>query len=583
MSEIKIIKETIINNLKETIKKEFGEDKISGLEFDLETPPEAKMGDFGWACFKLANKIKKSPEEIAKILSSNIKSDEIIEKAVNIGPYLNFFLNKEKWFAITINEILEKKENFGRGNIGQGKKILIEFSSPNTNKPQHLGHLRNNLLGASLANLFESLNYEVIRVNLINDRGIHISKSMLAYQKWGENKTPETEKMKGDHFVGKFYNLFEEKVKEDPHLLEEAQMLLKKWEEGDQETWQLWQKMNGWAMEGFHQTYEKLKIKFDKWYYESETYKIGKKIVLDALAKNLCYQREDGAIEIDLSNYRLGKKVLIRADGTAIYITQDLGLAKLKYDEYKPDLSLYVVGSEQEHHFKVLFKVLEIFGFDWVKNCYHLSYGLVFLPEGRMKSREGKVIEIDKLLPEVKNIAKGEILKRDKEISPQELEERAEKIALASIKFSFLKINPTENILYHPEEEISFEGATGPYLQYTYARILGILKKLPPTDNQLSTTDLDYSVLKEPLEIEILKLLFNFPEVVEKSALSYNPSYLANFLLKLAQTFNTFYHQLPVLTARKKVRQARMALIKSVAQVLKNGLGLLGIDVLEKM
>lgn len=581
MFDIKTFKEIIVLNLKKLIEKEFTPSALENLDLKIETPPQSEMGDLSLACFQLAKKLKKKPESVAKLLAKEIKFDEIIEKVVAVGPYLNFFLQPSKWFTLTLNEILEKKDKFGSSEIGKDKLVMIEFSSPNTNKPQHLGHLRNNLLGASLANLFKNLGYKVIRANLINDRGIHIAKSMLAYQKWGEGKTPESEKIKGDYFVGKFYTLFEEKVKENPDLLNEAHLLLKKWEEGDQKVWQLWQKMNSWAIQGFQETYRRLGIEFDKWYYESEIYKLGKEIVNEALKKNLCYQREDGAIEIDLSRYQLGKKVLMRADGTSIYITQDLGLAKLKYDEYKPDLSLYVVGSEQNHHFKVLFKILEIFGYPWVKNCYHLSYGLVFLPAGKMKSREGKVVEIDELLNEVKKNAKAEILKREKNISPKDLEERAEKIALASLKFFFLKFSPEEDIFYDPEKEVSFEGATGPYLLYTYARIQGILKKSEFQEQNLEA--IDYSLLKEKEEKEILKILFNFPEVFEKSAFNYNPSFLSNYLLKLAQTFNTFYHQHQVLTAEKEIRKARLVLIKAVAQVLKNGLNTLGIEVLERM
>ncbi|MCX7778678.1 MAG: arginine--tRNA ligase [Patescibacteria group bacterium] len=581
MFDIKTFRETIILNLKKVIEEEFGSSILEDLDFKIELPPQPEMGDLSYPCFLLGRKLKMKPERVAKFLARKINLNEIVERVAANGPYLNFFLQPTKWFQTTLNEILEKKDNFGTSQVGQGKTVMIEFSAPNTNKPQHLGHLRNNFLGASLANLFKNLGYQVIKANLINDRGIHIAKSMLAYQKWGENKTPESEHLKGDHFVGKFYTLFETKVKEKPELLKEAQEILKKWEAGDQEVWQLWQKMNGWAIQGFQETYRKLGIDFDKWYYESEVYKLGKEMVNEALKNNLCYQREDGAIEIDLSNYQLGKKVLIRADGTSIYITQDLGLAKLKYDEYKPDLSLYVVGSEQRHHFKVLFKILEVFGYPWVKNCFHLAYGLVFLPAGKMKSREGIVVEIDELLAEVKKIAKSEILKREKDISPKILEERAEKIALASLKFFFLKFTPEEDIFYEPEKEISFEGATGPYLQYAYARIQSILEKSDWREENLAT--IDYSFLKEKEEKEILKFLFNFPEVLEKSAFYYNPSFLANYLLQLAQAFNTFYHRYQVLTAEKDIREARLVLIKAVAQVLKNGLSILGIEVLERM
>lgn len=580
MFDIKSLKEQIILNLKKAIGIKFGENILAETDFELESPPDIKFGDFSWGCFKLAKKTGKKPNEIAKILAKSTQANDFVEKIVEEGPYLNFHLYKDKWFRLTLTEILEEGEKFGEDELGKDKTILIEFSEPNPNKPMHLGHLRNTLLGDSLANLFKKLGYLVIRVNLINDRGIHIAKSMLAYKIWGEGKTPESEKKKPDYFVGDFYSLFDIKVKENPTLLDQAQEMLKKWENSDQETWALWQKMNKWAMDGFNQTYQKLGVNFDKWYYESETYKIGREIVKEALDKKLCYQREDGAIEVDLSAYGLDKKVLIRADGTSIYITQDLGLAKLKNKEYKPDSSFYVVGSEQKYHFQVLFKILEIFGFDWVKKCRHLSYGLVFLPEGKMKSREGKVVEADNLIQEVQQIAKGEILKREKDILPNELEERAEKIALASIKFFFLKFTPEEDVHYEPKKEISFEGATGPYLQYTYARIQGIIKK----SNKKNDNDkIDFSTLGKKEEIEILKLLYNFPEIIKKSAISYNPSYLANFLLELAQKFNTFYHQCPVLQAEEKIVQARLSLITSVAQVFKNGLKILGIETLDHM
>lgn len=594
------IKEKIILSLRKAIKEKFGEEVLSELNFELEIPPNLEFGHFSWKCFGLAKLVKKKPEQVAEDLASFIDQlNDQIEKIVNLGGYLNFFLDKKKWFSLTITDILTKADNFGQEKIGKGKTVLIEFSEPNPNKPMHLGHLRNTLLGASIANLFKAIGYKTIRANLINDRGIHITKTMLAYKLWGENKTPESENQKPDYFVGYFYSLFNKKVEENPKLLEQAQEILKKWEGLDQETWRLWQKVNKWAMDGFQETYRKLRIEFDKWYYESETYKLGKEIVKTALNKNFCYQREDGAIEIDLTKEGFDKKVLIRADGTSIYITQDIGLAKLKHQEFKPDLSLYVVGSEQNYHFQILFKILEIFGFSWVKNYFHLSYGLVFLPEGKMKSREGKVVEIDQFIQEIKLIAKAEILKREKDILPKELEERAEKIALASIKFFFLKFNPKEDIYYFPEKEVSFEGATGPYLQYTYARIQGIIKKSlninldkekeleekkgPKQSCLLITNNIDFSSLKSNEETCLLSLLFAFPETIKKAAFSYNPSLLANYLFDLAQKFNTFYHCCPVLSSQEKIKKARLALIVAVNQVLKNGLKILGIEILDKM
>lgn len=573
------IKEKIIFNLKKTIEDNFGKDILEEKDFLIELSKENQFGDFSWSSFKLAKKINKKPNQVASELAHLMEAMEIIEKIESIGPYLNFYLNKEKWFQLVLSEVIEQEEKFGQWENKNPQKIIVEFSAPNTNKPQHLGHLRNALLGDSLSNIFKQIGQKVTRANLINDRGIHITKSMLAYQIWGENKTPETEHKKPDHFVGYFYSLFDQKAKENPKLLTQAQEMLKKWEESDQEVWALWQRMNGWAMKGFEETYKKLSITFDKWYYESETYKLGREIVKKSLEKKICYQREDGAIEIDLEKYGLGKKILIRADGTSIYITQDLGLAKLKYDEYKPDLSLYVVGSEQNYHFQVLFAVLKEFGFDWVDNCHHLSYGLVYLPEGKMKSREGKVVEVDDLIYQVKQIAKGEILKREKDILPTELETRSEKITLASIKFFFLRFKPEEDIYYNPNQEVSFEGATGPYLQYTYARIQGILIKKSITKEE----KVDFSLLGNQEEITLLRLIYNFPEVIQQSAQLYNPAHLANYLLELCQKFNSFYHQHHILQGEEKLKKARLVLIKSVAQVLKNGLGILGIEVLERM
>jgi arginyl-tRNA synthetase len=575
---------SIKNHLINSIKNNFP-DLPTDLKIDLEIPPNPKMGDLGVGCFNLGKFLKKSPEKIAQFLASQIKPDEIIEKVKAEGPYLNFFLKKEIWFKTVCEEILKKGKNFGNLKIGKKEKILIEYSAPNTNKPQHLGHLRNNFLGMSVANLFSCLGFKVIKVNVINDRGIHICKSMLAYKKWGENKTPEEDKLKGDHFVGKFYVLFEEEAKKNPKLLEEAYDLLRKWEKKDEETLILWQKLNKWALKGFKQTYKKIGIKFDKWYYESDFYKLGKRIVLKALKKGLCYKREDGAIEIDLTSRGLGKKVLIRADGTSVYITQDIGLAKLKHDDFKPTRSIYVVASEQDFYFKVLFTVLEIFGFKWAKNLYHLSYGLVHLPEGVMKSREGKVIDADDLITEIEKLAKGEILAREPNISPIDLSERAEKVALAAIKFFFLKVSPKQDLYFKPQESISFEGSTGPYILYTYVRIRSILRKanFVLEKNKKEKIEIDYAVLKNKEEVEILKLLYIFPEIIEKSALSFDPSILAHYLLKLSQTFNEFYHRHQVLQSEEKTKIARLVLIKSVSIVIKKGLEILGIQTLEVM
>jgi arginyl-tRNA synthetase len=432
-----------------------------------------------------------------------------------------------------------------------------------------------------VANLFSALNFETVRANIINDRGIHICKSMLAYQKWGKGRTPESEKIKPDHFVGQYYVMFGQKVGEDPKLMDEAQELLRKWEAGDNETLLLWQKMNKWAIDGLKQTYKKIGVDFDKYYYESETYKSGKDIVLKAVKDGMAYKREDGAVEIDLTQYGLDKKVLLRADGTSVYVTQDIGLAVLRQKEYSPDRMIYVVGSEQDYHFKVLFNILAIFGYEWAKNLYHLSHGMISLSEGRMKSREGVVVDADDLIAELEKLVKGEVLAREPNISPIELDERAEKIALAALKFFFLKINPKQNFEFNPKESIALEGATGPYIQYTYARIQSILKKA--AEEKIDLTTVDYTALGEPSEVEVIKSLFIFPDVLQRSATSMDPSYLANYLLKLCQNFNEFYHKYQVLQADENIKKARLNLISAVAKIINKGLGLLGIQAIDKM
>lgn len=573
------IKNAIINVIKEILALP------PDFEVNFEIPPDSQLGDLSVSCFKMASYLKRSPNEIAEILAlkldPKIGARRLFNKAESAGPYVNFFFDKAVWFEVICQQILELKDSFGGSSEGAGKKILIESSAPNTNKPQHLGHLRNNFLGWAIANLFSFTGFKVIRTNLINDRGIHICKSMLAYQKWGKDKTPETENVKGDHFVGKYYVLFAQKEKKNPELLEEAQKMMEKWEQGDTETIALWQKMNKWALDGFNETYKKTGISFDYVYYESDVYNLGKKIILKALKNGLCYKREDGAVEIDLTKDGLDKKVLIRADGTSVYVTQDIGLANLRYKEFKADKTIYVVASEQDYHFKVLFRVLEIFGFDWVKSYYHLSYGMVFLPHGRMKSREGQVVEADDIIFEMKQLAKSELLKRNPHLSPCEVSKRAEIIALAALKFFFLKFTPTQDIHFNPQESLSFEGDTGPYLQYVYARIRSILRK--SGIDEMARLEVDYSILGSPEETEILKLLFMFSEAVNKAANQRNPACLANHILKLAQKFNEFYHQQPVLKAESGLRNARLVLIAGVAQVIKLGLDLLGIDVLEEM
>jgi len=577
--KIKEIKQKIIDSLCEAT-----DNLPLHFVFDLEIPSQQERGELTFSCFQLAKYFKKSPEKIAVDLTTKLKKAKInfLEKVQNIGPYINFFINKEMLFSAVCKEILEKGDEFGQSYLGKGQKIGIEYSAPNTNKPQHLGHLRNNLLGNSLSNLLKAGGFKVRTFNLINDRGIHICKSMLAYYKWGEERTPDSEKTKGDHFVGHYYVLFDEKSKSEPHLLEEAQEMLNKWEAGDSEILALWQKMNKWAIEGLQETYQKIGIKFDELNFESDVYNSGKDIILKALKKGLCYKRSDGAIEIDLEEYDLGKKVLLRSDGTSVYITQDIGLAKL-YGTFGADKFIYVIGSEQNHYFRILFKILELFGFEKADKYYHFSYGLVFLPDGKMKSREGRVVDIDDVVKQMEQLAKSEILTRNPHLSPIQVSERAQSIAQAALKFFFLKFKPSQTVNFDPLTSISFEGDTGPYLQYTYARIQSILRKDIDNNKKTSNPEIDYSLLGVPGETDIVKSLSIFPDIIEQSFKDYNPSVLAHYLLKLGHQFNEFYHQSHILKSKVKLRKARLVLLQSVAQVLKTGLNLLGIDVLEEM
>ncbi|MCK4521649.1 MAG: arginine--tRNA ligase [Nanoarchaeota archaeon] len=541
-------------------------------DINLEIPPDPEMGDCAFPCFALSMELKKNPNEIAQDLCKKIKFDKVINKIEVKGPYLNFFVNKKNLSSKVLKDVFKEKNNFGKGK--NKKRIMVEFSSPNTNKPLHLGHIRNNVLGDSLSRMLAFQGNKVIKASLVNDRGIHICKSMLAYQKWGKK-----ENKKGDHLVGDYYILFTKKAKENLKLEEEAQDMLKKWEDGDKKLIQLWKKMNSWVLKGFDETYKKLGIKFDKTYYESKIYEKGKDIIKDALKKGLASKDEDDSIFIDLDKYNLGKKVLIRADGTAIYITQDIYLAKLKFDEYKLDKSIYVVGSEQDYHFNALFKTLEVLKYKWAKNCYHLSYGMVYLPSGRMKSREGTVVDADDLIDEMEKLALKEINKRYKNLSEKEKKQRAEKIGLGALKFYMAKHDSAKDMHYNPEESISFEGETGPYLQYTYARINSILKKY----GKKADDNIKFELLKEEKEKELVKALGDFPNIIEKSSENLRPHILARYLLDLAQLFNNFYHNYPVLKAEEELKKARLLLISCVKEILKTGLNLFGIDVLEEM
>ena len=560
------------------IGKVYPEIKDAEWFITLEQSPGKQEGDFGFGCFPFAKLLKKSPQGIAQKLAEGLTLPPYIERAVPKGPYVNFIFQRSPLFGDVINGILEQGASYGDSDRGRDKKILIEYSAPNTNKPQHLGHVRNNILGMTISNILQKAGGKVTKINLINDRGIHICKSMLAYKKWGSNTTPESAGKKGDHFVGEYYVLFEKKVKEDENLINEAQEMLKKWEEGDTDTVELWKKMNGWVYDGFSETYKRLGVEFDTTYYESDTYKLGKDIILKALEEKKCFRNEKGDIVIDLSGKNLGRKVLLRGDGTSIYITQDIGNAKLRFDEYDINSSIYVVASEQNHHFRVLFEILRQFGYEWADKCYHLSYGMVYLPEGKMKSREGTVVDADNLINELKLLAQEEVKKREREID--DIDKISEHIAIAAVKYYILKVHPTKDINFNPEESISFEGDTGPYVQYAHARISSLLRK----SNEIDGCKPDFTKLGNDEEVEVVKHLLLFRRVIESSAEKYNPSVLAAYVMELAKRFNKFYHDHSVLNAGDdELTRGRIALSRAVGIVVKEGLRVLGIYAPEKM
>ncbi len=552
----------------------------TGIEIkvsDLEVPHQEEFGDLSFPCFNLAKKQKRNPVEIANELSSKIKlsKNSPIEKIEVKGPYVNFFYNYSKLSQKLLKEILLKGEKYGRSSSKE--KIMIEYSSPNTNKPLHVGHLRNDSLGMSVSNILEFLGNKVIRTAIINDRGVHICKSMIAYQKWGGSKTPKNANIKPDHFVGDFYVMFEKKLKEDPALEDEIHVMLKKWEDNDKKIRVLWKKMNDWVLTGMKETYKTFGSEFDFWTYESEIYDKAKPIIDEGIKEGLFFNNERGDLAAKLEP-DLPDKVVLRADGTSVYITQDMALAKFRFQKYKIDKMIYVVASEQNLHFNQLFKILELLGYDWYKKCHHLSYGLVNLRKGRRKTREGTVVDDDELIKEEANLAKGEIMKREKKINQKELDERALKIGLAAIKYYLLKIEPTKDVLFDPNKAISFEGDTGPYIQYAYTRCVNILKKAKTYQKNVSNLQL---VTEEK---NLVKTLSKFTNVVKQASIELKPNHICNYAYELATKFSNFYEKCPVIKAdNKKLRNFRLSLTTATKIILGNCLGLMGIETLDKM
>ncbi len=544
------------------------------LKFQFTAVPKGQTGDLAMSFFAVSKEMSKSPVEVAKEVEDKLKDCELLEKTELTGPYLNLFFKNEVFFSQVFATPL-------KSDVMSGKTIVLEFSGPNTNKPLHLGHMRNHALGISLSNLLEQVGAKMHRVNIINDRGVHICKSMLSYQKWGNGETPESTGIKPDLFVGNYYVKFDQELKKDESLMEEVQEMLQKWEAGDEETMALWKQMGDWALAGHAKTYKRQGIKFEKDYFESEYYKKGKDIAEQGLKDKVFKKRDDGAIVIDLSEEGLDEKVILRADGTSIYLTQDLAVAQARKKDFNPDQLMYVVADEQNYHFKVLFSCLDKLGLLKKDECYHLGYGLVNLPDGRMKSREGTVVDADNLMDELSGLALEAIEKRNPELTKDEAMKMSEQIQNAAWKFYLLSTSPKKGITFDSQKSIQFEGATGPYLQYAGVRIKSILKKaeLQPGFS-FPNPGLVLGDAEKPLGVKLIE----FPNVLEKAAETLNPTYVVTYLLELAQEWSSFYAENSVLKADTEERkQARLQLAQKVLEVLEAGLGILGIEIPEKM
>ncbi len=562
------------------------------------TKPEFE-GDFTFVVFSILKQSKKGPEQTAQEIGNYLKDNCSQVSNFNvIKGFLNLSLHANFWFSF-INETYNKPQ-FGIVSAPSGQKILVEYSSPNTNKPLHLGHVRNNLLGFAVSQILKANGHQVITCNLVNDRGIHICKSMFAWMQFGKNETPETANLKGDHLVGKYYVIFdkiykkeieelvatglspEEAEKKAPAIIA-AQELLQKWEANDEETVAVWKKMNGWVYDGFAVTYKKLGVQFDKFYYESNTYILGKDIVQQGLQQGTFFKKDDGSIWIDLTDDGLDQKLLLRGDGTSVYITQDIGTAELKYDDFNCEKSVYVVGNEQDYHFKVLKLICEKLNKPFAKGIYHLSYGMVELPHGRMKSREGTVVDADDLIDGMIATATEttKALGKTDGIPEADLSNLYEMIGMGALKYFLLKVDPKKKMMFNPEESIDFQGNTGPFIQYTHARIKSILRNVNNID--FSHFDASHTTLSEP-ERKLLFAVYQYPIAIADAGKDMSPGIICNYTFDLAKAFNHFYHECPVIKEENiSQRNFRIQLVSLTAHIIKSSFALLGIEVPEKM
>ncbi|MBR9860311.1 arginine--tRNA ligase [bacterium] len=585
------ILELITENVAAFLKAEY---QAEGPAPKIESTNPNFKGDFTVVVFPYLRISKSNPEATA-----NAMGTYLVEHLDEISGYnvVKGFLNLELADAFWVNcfeELHPKPTEIPA--IGKGQKVVVEYSSPNTNKPLHLGHIRNNVLGYSFCQILDANGYDVVKNNLVNDRGIHICKSMLAWQKYGDGETPESSGIKGDHLVGKYYVRFdqeykkqieslkndgqsEEDAKNNAPLILEARKMLQDWEKGNSEVISLWETMNSWVYEGFDQTYATLGVSFDKVYYESDTYLLGKDIVKGGLESGVFYQKEDGSVWVDLTDEGLDHKILLRADGTSVYMTQDIGTAELKYSDFKMDQSIYVVGNEQDYHFKVLQLILKKLGRPHWEGLHHLSYGMVDLPSGKMKSREGTVVDADDLMAEMVQTAKTqtEELGKTEGMSKAELEELYHTLGIGALKYFLLKVDAKKRMLFDPQESIDFQGNTGPFIQYTYARIQSVLRAAENADFNLVSS-------LETEEKALIRLFTEYPQVVNDSARDFNPSIVANHAYELAKAYNKFYHQCSILGAKEEeTKNFRLALSRTCGAILQHACGLLGMSMPERM
>ena len=592
------IEEQLLQSAKEAIKALYGADVEDNL-LQLQKTKKEFEGNLTLVVIPLLRTSKKKPEETAEEIGAWMAEhcDAIASYNVVKG-FLNLVISQKAWLGL-LNDI-DSDAHFGEKTVNESSPlVMVEYSSPNTNKPLHLGHVRNNLLGWSLAQIMEANGNRVVKTNIVNDRGIHICKSMLAWQKWGNGETPESSGKKGDHLIGDYYVAFdkhyreevkelvgkgmdEEQAKQEAPLIKEAHDMLVKWEQNDPEVRALWKKMNDWVYAGFDETYKALGVAFDKIYYESQTYLKGKAKVEEGLAKGLFERREDNSVWADLTNEGLDQKLLLRSDGTSVYMTQDIGTAEMRYEDYPIDKMIYVVGNEQNYHFQVLSILLDRLGFKWGKELVHFSYGMVELPNGKMKSREGTVVDADDLIAAMIEDARrtSDELGKFDDMSEEERQEIARIVGLGALKYFILKVDARKNMLFNPEESIDFNGNTGPFIQYTHARIRSILRKAQASPTPLKK---DGAKLNDK-EIELVQKMNDYAAAVEQAGKDYSPSGIANYCYELTKEFNQWYHDYSILGAEDEAtRDLRLVIARNVAKIIKNGMALLGIEVPERM